>query len=456
MISVLAAPIAGKVLLDANNTIITVQSDNGAGYYFRALIYVDDVLFDTQGWSRENANRAKKDLKKLYSSYFSSIFPTTIATALVEQTHLIRKINITINEYSLATDTLSATVDLPEFFFMFNQNPVAFRDADKIQFLDMQPDVMQVPLNGILNIPFFVNAANETITASILNDTTTFHTLSAANVTGRKAFLYTVDLAPLALPSTLEWFTLRLECGAEVIEKTYKIFLLPVYSIKAIAFRNNFGFFLYAYFEGDLQIVNAHKQETYLQADNTEKVFEVSEDATYTLNTATLLEDEKQIIRQICNTVDARYKNGTEWLVMVNKSKRFREYADNNHSFEEDLTFMLMKNPDIANFFYDQSGAPMIGDIPDIHFTRELDGTAFVLVAGPVITDPEGDSFTYVWSCTELGVTLTPIFFDGGMMVEMIITALAADTFDITITVTDSTGEVATKSFPVICDYESD
>jgi len=52
MISVINFPPENRYLLDGNNTPITVTSDNVNGY-FRAKIYIDDVLFDEQGWSRK-------------------------------------------------------------------------------------------------------------------------------------------------------------------------------------------------------------------------------------------------------------------------------------------------------------------------------------------------------------------------------------------------------------------
>ena len=81
MIQIINTPAENRVLLDANNTEISIQSTNGAGFYFRALIYVDDLLFDEQGWSREDAYTAKKDLVKLNTGF--TLIETFVAITIL-------------------------------------------------------------------------------------------------------------------------------------------------------------------------------------------------------------------------------------------------------------------------------------------------------------------------------------------------------------------------------------
>ena len=67
MIQAIQTPFPGNVLLDGNNTTIVVQSSNsGTAFYFRAEIYIDNVLFDTQSWSRKDNFIAEKNLRYLY------------------------------------------------------------------------------------------------------------------------------------------------------------------------------------------------------------------------------------------------------------------------------------------------------------------------------------------------------------------------------------------------------
>lgn len=349
MINILKTPPANSVLLDANNSVISIQSTLGAGHYFRALIYINDVLFDEQGWSRQDNFTANKDLKKMYAAYFASTFTPTIVGGLTEQTQFIKKVNITINEHVLATGAIVNTVNLPVFHIMHNQNPESFSDETKVQFLDIQPAVLQIPQTGQLSIPFFVNANNESIVVKLYHLTTIVDTITLTEVTGKKAYLYKADLTALTFPKAFEYLTLDISCGAAKVSKTFKFFILPNYSIKSIAFKNNFGFYLRSYFDGELEIVNDFKAETYTQIDGTDKTFEINENATYSINTGALLDNEKAIIRQVCNSLDTRFLYETKWLEILTKTKKFKEFKDNNHSFNEDLVFSFSKNRDIAN-----------------------------------------------------------------------------------------------------------
>lgn len=349
MINIIKTPPANSVLLDANNSVITIQSTLGAGHYFRALIYIDDVLFDTQGWSRQDNFTANKDLKKLYAAYFAATFTPVVVGELVEQTQFIKKVNITINEHVLATDAIAETVNLPVFNIMHNRVPESFSDETKVQFLDIQPEVMQIPQTAKFVIPFFVNATAEDVVVKLYHLTTILETITIPAVTGKKAYLYKIDLDTLTFPKAFKYITLDVSCGAAKVSKTFKFFQLANYPIKNIAFKNNFGFYMRAFFDGELEISNDYKAESYTQLDGTDKNFEISENATYNINTGSLLANEKVVIRQICNSLDVRFLHEGKWLEILTKTKKYKEFKDYNHSFNEDLVFSFPKNGDVAN-----------------------------------------------------------------------------------------------------------
>ena len=115
MIQVINFPPANRYLLDGNNTQITVTSDNADGY-FRAKIYIDDALFDEQGWSRKDDFTATKDLLYLYNAYFKPYFLGSFTTGLLEQTNFKKKVSIVIEEKDIDTDALLGTVTLSDFY----------------------------------------------------------------------------------------------------------------------------------------------------------------------------------------------------------------------------------------------------------------------------------------------------------------------------------------------------
>jgi hypothetical protein len=349
MINILKTPPANSVLLDANNSVISIQSTLGAGHYFRALIYINDVLFDTQGWSRQDDFIAKKDLKKLYAAYFTSTFNPIITTGLLRQTDFIKKVNITINEYVLETDLLVETIYLPVFLIMHNQVPESFSDETKIQFLDVKPEVIQVTENSKIVLPFFVNANSEDLLAKIYSGNTIINQIMIPSLSGKKAYCYNLDLNTISIPYGVDYLNLEISCGNNSISKTFKFFILPNYPVKEIVFKNNFGFYIHSYFDGEIEVNNDFKVDSYTQIDGTDKIFEINENATYSINTGSLMNNEKSIISQICNSIDTYFLYENQWIEILTKTKKWNEFKDNIHSFKEDLLFSFSKNRDIKN-----------------------------------------------------------------------------------------------------------
>ncbi|MDD2820759.1 MAG: hypothetical protein PHW29_05800 [Flavobacterium sp.] len=371
MITIVKSPALNRILLDANNTEITIQSTNGAGYYFRALIYVDDDLFDEQGWSRKNAFTTVKDLVKLYNAYFDPKFIPFSVNGLVEQTHLKKKIKITIEERILVSDTLIDSLDLPEFFFMYNVNPVYFDDTTKIQILGITPEVLQIPVNGKMRVPFYVKANAEAVTVEVKdNFGTILNTQSVVSFTEKKIYQYEFDLSGVALASNTIYFETTITCGTTTKILQYRLLRLPDFPVKELYFKNNFGYYIPAYFDGELEKNNNLKINDYKERDGSSVVFEIEESATYTINTGSLLQDERAIINQVIKSHEAYFKINTQWQKIQTGTKKELEYRDKKHNYSQDLTFTFMKNGKVSNYYDSDLG----GDFDE----RDFDSTEFL------------------------------------------------------------------------------
>lgn len=345
MITINSAPTANLIVLDGNNTVISITSSNGTGHYFRANIYIDDVLFDTQSWSRKDSFTAEKDLKKLYNAYFETIFNEDFTPGVTEQTHLTKKVSITIQEYLLENDSLVQQIGLPDFYIMYNAKPVLFDDSQKVQFLGIEADKYLLPKTGKISIPFLVNTTSETVVITLKdNFNTTIDTQTIASSTAKKVFLYNYDLSDHTFANNTIYFTLTITVGSTTITKYFRYLEFPDFTIKEIAFLNNFGFYSYAYLDGQLAIDNALDSNSYEQRDGTDKTFEVNEEQTYTINSGSLLESEKLLLNQIATALDAKlfYKNN--WITIVGKTKKINEFRDNQNNYSENLTFYIKKN----------------------------------------------------------------------------------------------------------------
>jgi hypothetical protein len=352
MITIVKAPALNRVLLDANNTEITIQSTNGVGYYFRAIINVDDVFFDEQGWSRNTAFVAVKDLVKLYNAYFESVFSSFTENALVEQLHLKKKISITINEYYLETNTIVDTIALPDFYFMYNAKPIYFDDTTKIQILGIEPAVLQIPKNGKMRVPFYVKAVDEAVTVEVKdNFGTVINYQIAPSFIGKKIFQYQFDLSGVTLASNTIYFETIITCGTATTIMRYRLMNLPDFPVKEIYFKNNFGYYIPAYLDGEFEEINGLKINDYQEADGSHVVFEIEEESTYTINTGHLLQDERAIVTQITTSLDILLKVNNVWQRIQTATKKELRYRDKKHNYSQDLVFTFKKNGKVNNYY---------------------------------------------------------------------------------------------------------
>lgn len=350
MITINSEPIQDSILLDANNTLISITSDNGVGFYFRAKISIDNVFFDEQSWSRKDDFTAEKDLKKLYSAYYETIFNTIFANGLTQQLHLIKKVSIIIEERDIDTDGLAQSKVLNDFYFMYNAKPVPFTSSTKLQFLGVNPDILQIPIDGKISMPFMVNANNETILVELKDDSgITVDSQNIAAFTDKRVYLYNFDLSSIALSPTKLFLTLKITVGVTALTKVFRIFKYPKFQIKEITFLNNFGFWIYTYLDGQLSIDDSLDVKVYEEFDNTEKVYEINEKQNYTINTGALLTSEKDIVHQIVTALEAKIFLNSEFISMINATKKISQYKDRNNLYAENLTFSVKQNNSVPN-----------------------------------------------------------------------------------------------------------
>jgi len=358
MISIIKAPAVNRVLLDANNTEVIIQSTNGNGFYFRALIYINDILFDEQGWSRMDNYTASKDLVKLYNAYFKTVLNIYAGNGVIEQTHLKKKIKITIQEKSLATDAVVSTIDLPIFFFMYNINPIYFDDSTKIQILGITPPVLLIPENGKIIVPFYVKANDETVNIQFKdNFGNILDTQTVAAFADKKIFIYSFDLSPVVLQKDTLYFEFSIVCGLSKVVKMYKLFRFPDFKVKELYFKNNFGYYIPVYFDGELEIQASLNINDYQEADGSKVIYEINEESTLTFNTGSLLQNERAIVNQISNSPEVLFKINNQWRKIQTSTKKVLEYRDKKHLYAQDLTFTFVKNGKVSNYYDTENGA---------------------------------------------------------------------------------------------------
>ena len=365
MIQAISTPGSGAFMLDANNTLIAVQSTNGTGYYYRAKIYINGMLFDEQGWSRTTADTARKDIKDLYKAYFAPVFNPVFTNLFEEQTHLQREVFISVQEFKIDSGALIATLSLPTFRIMHNIKPVEFTEYMGTQFLDMRAAVMVVPPTGKIAFPFYVWGDEEYCRVTLATNSGTVIDEQEVFIKGKKIYLYQFDLAGAGISYNVLYITATVQLAdRHPISLIYRINQLPAHDVNELAFQNNFGFYLYAYPAGEMQLQNAFTSATYELADGNERVYEIPEEATYTINSGSLHHNEKAIINMIANSHDVRLRNGNKWLSLVTAVKKQLEFKSRQNQFDESMVFTLRKGTNVAN-----TGLIYANGLPDIQIT---------------------------------------------------------------------------------------
>lgn len=379
MIVALQTPQAGAIVLDANNTVIKIQSTNGAGYYYRASIYIENTLFDEQGWSREDDYTASYDLKKLYQAYFTPVFLATFANLLQVQTHLVKQVQVIVKEYDLTTGAEIQSITLPNFFIMYNIKPEEFDYTVPVRFLGFDDLTMVVPVNGKIAFAFYVGPTAQNLTVTLSTDQGT--PLDSKGITiakGGIVYLYQFDLAPEELSYNVLYINADIQVNnLQVFRRTFRINRLPDFPIKEIAFQNNFGFYMYAYPDGEMQLSNGLTVETYTLQDDTEKVYEINQEDTYTINSGSLRAKEMGIMNLVATSPDTRLKSAGAWLPVVTDTKKILASKDRQHQYDEALVFTRRRGTDVDNSNYVYNTI----QLPNIEFTalENTDGHHLVL-----------------------------------------------------------------------------
>lgn len=350
MIQVIQAPLENSLLLDGNNTLIKVKSDRGAGYYFRTKIYIDNVLFDEQGWSRIDDEVATKDLLNLYRAYFNPIFLTGIFNGITEQAHLKRKVKIEVSEYNLTDDSLEETVTLPEYFIMYSNRPYAFDDSVSFRLLEENAEVSLMPRNGKIAIPFYNKGEVDNVTVKIQKqDMSIIETYTTAPHTDKKVFLFTYDLESASLSENDLYLKVVFEKGEVKSEKLIKLYHLPSHQVRQLSILSLFGFYKNVYVAGELEAENSYKYEDYTDAQGQDVMYEVNTETEFSLHTGNLLTNEKDITNQICTSLDIRFFFEDNFLKVISRTAKNLYFRSKKHLYNTELKLKSKAKPWIDN-----------------------------------------------------------------------------------------------------------
>jgi hypothetical protein len=209
---------------------------------------------------------------------------------------------------------------------------------------------MNMKKDGTIVIPFYVNAEDEDVKVTIKDDIgNTLHTQTISGVTGKKVYIYTLNLSEVTVISAALFLRATIEVGTTTTEKIYKVLRLPNYEVKEVVFQNNFGYYIPAYFDGDFENTSGYKVQSYERYDTSTAVYAVEEDGTYIVNTGGLSILEKDIVNEIANSIECFFKNGTEYKRVNTATKKSTNLKSRLNIYSEDLTFTFSAGLPFSN-----------------------------------------------------------------------------------------------------------
>lgn len=360
MIELIQAPDTNRVIADGNDTLIQLATTTGGDHYFRAKIYINGVLFLSQGWSKDDSGLCTFNLKHLYYSYFENPFSTDIATGFRIKEDLFKKVKIVAEEYQVGNSVPVSTLTLPEFFIIKNHRPQIFDDTKTVQFLHLPQENINVSRDGAFVFPLFITTG-ALLTVSVTNplgQEIYSETLEnyATQVTQYELDLNDVNTA--GMDSVFVKFT----TSQDEVQKKLKFINENIYPAKQVFYMNNCGFYCMAYLLGRKEAENSLSPKSYAQYDGTEVTYDVEDLKELRLNSGHGYKDITYLIHAIATSLDVRLQLDGYWERVKSETKKVPGFVDNKFIYSEALNFSRVN---VANFTNENTYAmvPQLSDI---------------------------------------------------------------------------------------------
>jgi hypothetical protein len=127
--------------------------------------------------------------------------------------------------------------------------------------------------------------------------------------------------------------------GTASLQKIYNLINLPNYDVQEIVYQNNFGFYIPTYFDGDFEDASTLKPQSYERFDKSTSVYAIDEDGVYTINTGSLSVLEKEVIKEVGNSIDCYYNKAGKYLQVNTALKKATNLKSRQNIYSEDLQF---------------------------------------------------------------------------------------------------------------------
>lgn len=352
MIELVQAPDTHRIIADGNDTLIKIRTTTSGDHYVRATIFIDDVEFLKQGWSKDDSGLCVFNLKHLYYAYFENQFSPEISTGFHTIPGLFKRVKIVLEEFMVGGVFPVSSLTLPEFHILKNHKPQVFDDTKTVQFLNLPQDKINVARDAGFRFPLFLKAG-ELLTVSVLNELG--QEIFSETLQDYETQISTYELIFEDIPvDDLDSIFVRFSTSQDQVQKKLKFINETIFPAKQIFYLNNCGFYIPAYLLGRKETNNSLAPKSYSQFDGTEVTYDVEDVKELKLNSGYGYKHITALVHAIATSIDVRVNLDGFWERVKSETKKVQDFVDNQFIYSEVLLFSRLN---VANFTNDNTYA---------------------------------------------------------------------------------------------------
>ncbi|WP_416440512.1 hypothetical protein ACH3O9_11430 [Leeuwenhoekiella sp. A16] len=297
MITLKRHPKEGRVLLNNNPCVVIAQVDPDPQVYYRVVITVNEDEQFEESWSKIS-DRLEIDLRHFYTNRFPAQSYDLSTSTITKVNEPLIQINLTINEYALADDSLISTQDVPQFFMLETFMPDVFDDSAKLKLLGSTIKDRWVHQFSVIRVMFyFNNSIASKIRYTLVNDQHENLIVKEINEISPGIYMLQLKLDIVNLTKVN-----YLQIGDET--KNYEQIVLRLkdisyYSATPILYKNIHGAFVSADLFGETSIEYPHERESYQLNDDSYATYQVTTSTAIQINTGHLYQSQIQLLKNI-------------------------------------------------------------------------------------------------------------------------------------------------------------
>lgn len=346
MITIVKAPIENAVFLAANPLKIEIESNEVPGHYFTVSISINDVHFDTQGWSKFNDVTCIIDLEEMFSNIFSNTFTEISETQLAHHSDLLKKINIRVEEFFTTDNTVINYVDLPAFYVLNTTISQNFNHTVNLQKLSHLSNTIKLQPTSNYSLPIWINS--DTITVQLLENDIALLNQTHNNLT-KGAYSLNFKLSDYNF--TENELTIRITNAETVLEQQIIFHNDIMYEISQLYFKNHFAIFEYIEIFGSRKSTNSFTRKKYSLSDNTEYVANTITKPTHKIYTGYLFDFEIPILEAVNYASEIYYNKNNSFIAVIPISKKAMLFNNIADSFDDYIELQENISPTIEDSF---------------------------------------------------------------------------------------------------------